>query len=223
MPLTRASWLCFMTGRDCASRSRAWSLGRNNMSDSNGPAERIGLGPFAEKIRACRLPFMTLQARFSTRRGSGNGLRKARVNPSQAAAIGRSAPRAAVVTSGCCHAAGTVRDGETGPCLQARERRCRVQAWREGDGAGPREATGGLDMLRLPVSAALRAAPARTRRVRPHRRLHHRKKPHFGGFFLWRRRRGFEPSVGVIPLRRFSKPLVSATHPRLRRRPRAPI
>src|SRR3546814_18983449 len=27
---------------------------------------------------------------------------------------------------------------------------------------------------------------------------------------------GFEPSVGVIPLRRFSKPLVSATHPRLR-------
>ena len=26
---------------------------------------------------------------------------------------------------------------------------------------------------------------------------------------------GFEPSVGVIPLRRFSKPLVSATHPRL--------
>src|SRR3546814_13550895 len=25
---------------------------------------------------------------------------------------------------------------------------------------------------------------------------------------------GFEPSVGVIPLRRFSKPLVSATHPR---------
>ena len=30
---------------------------------------------------------------------------------------------------------------------------------------------------------------------------------------------GFEPSVGVIPLRRFSKPLVSATHPRLRRRP----
>ena len=32
---------------------------------------------------------------------------------------------------------------------------------------------------------------------------------------------GFEPSVGVIPLRRFSKPLVSATHPRLRDRPRA--
>src|SRR5688572_26813492 len=31
---------------------------------------------------------------------------------------------------------------------------------------------------------------------------------------------GFEPSVGVIPLRRFSKPLVSATHPRLRRAPR---
>ena len=29
---------------------------------------------------------------------------------------------------------------------------------------------------------------------------------------------GFEPSVGVIPLRRFSKPLVSATHPRLRMR-----
>jgi hypothetical protein len=29
---------------------------------------------------------------------------------------------------------------------------------------------------------------------------------------------GFEPSVGVIPLRRFSKPLVSATHPRLRLR-----
>ncbi|MCW2798478.1 MAG: hypothetical protein JWM79_3975, partial [Nocardioides sp.] len=29
---------------------------------------------------------------------------------------------------------------------------------------------------------------------------------------------GFEPSVGVIPLRRFSKPLVSATHPRLRAR-----
>jgi hypothetical protein len=30
---------------------------------------------------------------------------------------------------------------------------------------------------------------------------------------------GFEPSVGVIPLRRFSKPLVSATHPRLRKCP----
>src|SRR3546814_20652444 len=27
---------------------------------------------------------------------------------------------------------------------------------------------------------------------------------------------GFEPSVGVIPLRRFSKTLVSANHPRLR-------
>ncbi len=27
---------------------------------------------------------------------------------------------------------------------------------------------------------------------------------------------GFEPSVGEYPLRRFSKPLVSATHPRLR-------
>ena len=27
---------------------------------------------------------------------------------------------------------------------------------------------------------------------------------------------GFEPSVPVIPVRRFSKPLVSATHPRLR-------
>ena len=35
---------------------------------------------------------------------------------------------------------------------------------------------------------------------------------------------GFEPSVGVIPLRRFSKPLVSATHPRLQaRRSRAYI
>ena len=34
---------------------------------------------------------------------------------------------------------------------------------------------------------------------------------------------GFEPSVGVIPLRRFSKPLVSATHPRLRRRRLDPI
>ena len=31
---------------------------------------------------------------------------------------------------------------------------------------------------------------------------------------------GFEPSVGVIPLRRFSKPLVSATHPRLRSSPK---
>ena len=31
---------------------------------------------------------------------------------------------------------------------------------------------------------------------------------------------GFEPSVGVIPLRRFSKPLVSATHPRLLRGPK---
>ena len=29
---------------------------------------------------------------------------------------------------------------------------------------------------------------------------------------------GFEPSVRVIPVRRFSKPLVSATHPRLRMR-----
>ena len=28
---------------------------------------------------------------------------------------------------------------------------------------------------------------------------------------------GFEPSVRVNPVRRFSKPLVSATHPRLRR------
>lgn len=28
---------------------------------------------------------------------------------------------------------------------------------------------------------------------------------------------GFEPSVPVNPVRRFSKPLVSATHPRLRR------
>ena len=34
---------------------------------------------------------------------------------------------------------------------------------------------------------------------------------------------GFEPSVGVIPLRRFSKPLVSATHPRLREGPEAYI
>ena len=32
---------------------------------------------------------------------------------------------------------------------------------------------------------------------------------------------GFEPSVGEYPLRRFSKPLVSATHPRLRVRPLA--
>ena len=30
---------------------------------------------------------------------------------------------------------------------------------------------------------------------------------------------GFEPSVRVIPVRRFSKPLVSATHPRLRKGP----
>ena len=29
---------------------------------------------------------------------------------------------------------------------------------------------------------------------------------------------GFEPSVRVNPVRRFSKPLVSATHPRLQRR-----
>ena len=28
---------------------------------------------------------------------------------------------------------------------------------------------------------------------------------------------GFEPSIPVIPVWRFSKPLVSATHPRLRR------
>ncbi len=32
---------------------------------------------------------------------------------------------------------------------------------------------------------------------------------------------GFEPSVRVNPVRRFSKPLVSATHPRLRERRRA--
>ena len=30
---------------------------------------------------------------------------------------------------------------------------------------------------------------------------------------------GFEPSVGLNTLRRFSKPLVSATHPRLREGP----
>src|SRR3954467_7400958 len=36
-------------------------------------------------------------------------------------------------------------------------------------------------------------------------------------------REGFEPSVGVIPLRRFSKPLVSATHPRLREAEARPI
>ena len=30
---------------------------------------------------------------------------------------------------------------------------------------------------------------------------------------------GFEPSVREFPVRRFSKPLVSATHPRLRMRP----
>jgi hypothetical protein len=34
---------------------------------------------------------------------------------------------------------------------------------------------------------------------------------------------GFEPSVRVIPVRRFSKPLVSATHPRLRMRRSAAI
>ena len=32
---------------------------------------------------------------------------------------------------------------------------------------------------------------------------------------------GFEPSVRESPVRRFSKPLVSATHPRLRERPKA--
>jgi hypothetical protein len=32
---------------------------------------------------------------------------------------------------------------------------------------------------------------------------------------------GFEPSVPVNPVRRFSKPLVSATHPRLRTRRQA--
>src|SRR5437764_751333 len=33
---------------------------------------------------------------------------------------------------------------------------------------------------------------------------------------------GFEPSVREFPVRRFSKPLVSATHPRLRRGPESP-
>ena len=44
----------------------------------------------------------------------------------------------------------------------------------------------------------------------------------FGGRYVCRTRlaetEGFEPSVREFPVRRFSKPLVSATHPRLRMR-----
>ena len=34
---------------------------------------------------------------------------------------------------------------------------------------------------------------------------------------------GFEPSVPDLPVRRFSKPLVSATHPRLQTWPERPL
>ena len=60
---------------------------------------------------------------------------------------------------------------------------------------------------------------AQARAQNGHRGGHHVGNFEKSQYFQWylAETEGFEPSVGVIPLRRFSKPLVSATHPRLRR------